>query len=312
LIDHLTKEQENKLTEYRDKWLEIGLSTKPADRQTAEKGILKAYQIAGIKTIPKIVWCDSPLSNCLTSVRFPVKSVMDSVETSVRNSVVDSVRTSMEDSVADSVRTSVTDSVWDTIYGQHDAAWLGYYDYYADVLKLNRQTEKLEGLWMIAKSAGWFVPCDNICWISERHNVCKLKDGKIHSDGSPAIQYPDGFSVWGLNGVRVSREIAETPFDKLDAKLILKEKNAEVRREIVRKIGVEKLCKDLNAKCIDKVDNYELLLLKMEGERNRYYLKMINPSIGCYHIEGVHPDCDTVEKALNWRNGTSEKPVVLT
>jgi hypothetical protein len=39
---------------------------------------------------------------------------------------------------------------------------------------------------------------------------------------------------------------------------------------------------------------------------------MLNPSIGTYHIEGVPPDCDTVEKAITWRNQTSEKPVILT
>jgi arsenate reductase-like glutaredoxin family protein len=39
---------------------------------------------------------------------------------------------------------------------------------------------------------------------------------------------------------------------------------------------------------------------------------MLNPSIGVYHIEGVHPECDTVEKALNWRNQSEGSPVILT
>jgi hypothetical protein len=32
------------------------------------------------------------------------------------------------------------------------------------------------------------------------------------------------------------------------------------------------------------------------------YLKMVNPSIGTFHVEGVDPQCATVEQALNWRN----------
>jgi len=111
--------------------------------------------------------------------------------------------------------------------------------------------------------------------------------------------------------VRVSREIAETPAKELDPKLILKEKNAEVRREIVRKVGVERVCEKLGAKCIDRQDTYELLMLDLGDGRSRPYLKMRNPSIGIYHIEGVHPDCNTVEKALNFRNGRSESPVTL-
>jgi len=39
---------------------------------------------------------------------------------------------------------------------------------------------------------------------------------------------------------------------------------------------------------------------------------MRNPSIGIFHVEGVDPSCDTVEKALNYRNGTDERPLVLT
>ena len=174
------------------------------------------------------------------------------------------------------------------------------------------KTEKLKGLWMIAEHANWFLPHENICWISERHNICRLNNNGVrHCDGGPAIQYPDGFSIWALNGVRVSQEIAETPAMKLDPGLVVKERNAEIRREIVRKMGVERVCLKLNAKCIDTVGDYELLELDLQDGRISPYLKMRNPSIGTYHIEGVPPGIDSVEKALNWRNGTTEKPEVL-
>jgi len=197
------------------------------------------------------------------------------------------------------------------VYGQHEAGFLGFYDYFNNVVKLEKQTEKLKGLLIVAQNANWWLPYENICWISERHNVCKLKEGKIHCDDGPSIAYLDGFEVYGLNGIRVPKEIVMTTWDKLDAKIILKETNAEVRREIVRKIGIEKVCRDLGAKVLDKQGDYELLNLDI-GDRKRPYLKMLNPSIGTYHIEGVAPDIDSVEKALNWRNGTKERPIVLT
>ena len=62
-----------------------------------------------------------------------------------------------------------------------------------------------------------------------------MKGKGIHKDGGPAIAYSDGFSVWALNGVRCSQEIAETPADQLKSTLILSEKNAQVRAEIVKK-----------------------------------------------------------------------------
>ncbi len=356
MIASLTQEQKDMLSVYRDKWLAIGLCTKPTDRKTAEEGVELAYK-QSIKTKPKIVWCGSPLSSGLTrsvilnfkklgvgasvrdsvgdSVRASVRdSVWDSVGASVGASVSDSVRDSVEDSVgasvgasvSDSVRDSVWDSVgasvgasvWDSVYGQHEAGWLGFYDYFNNVLKLESQTNPLSGLWMIAQSAGWFIPHENICWISERHDICKVnKEGKIHCDGGPAIHYPDGFSVWGLNGVRVSKEIAETPSEQLNAKLVLTEKNAEVRREIVRKIGVDLLCQRLGSKTIESgLDQVgqpcQLINLDLGDGQFRPFVKLLNPSIGTYHIEGVSPECDTLEKVFNFRNGTKEKPVIVT
>jgi len=80
---------------------------------------------------------------------------------------------------------------------------------------------------------------------------------------------------------------------------------------MVRKIGIDRICYKLGT-AIDKQGDYELLLIDIGDERKRPYLKMLNPSIGTWHVEGVHPHCKTVEQALNWRNQTEEKPEVLT
>lgn len=56
-------------------------------------------------------------------------------------------------------------------------------------------------------------------------------------------------------------------------------------------------------KKLDTVGNYELLSIELSPEiKDARYLKMLNPSIGIFHLEGVDPSCDTVEKSLNWRN----------
>jgi hypothetical protein len=328
-INKLTDEQKLLLPVYAKKWLEIGLSTKPSDKVLAEQGINKAYKVGGLKPPKKIIWCTSPLAMYLTefvlkeTLKEKRASVRDSVGDSVRASVGDSVRDSVRDSVGASVWDSVGDSVWDSVgdsvrdsvgdsvrasvYGQHDAYWLGFYDFFNQTLNLKKETKKLEGLWILALSTGWTLPLNNICFSSERHNICTLKNGNIHNDNGPAIKYPDGFAIWALNGVRVNKEIVETPAEKLDTKLIIKEKNAEVRREIVRKIGVERMCQKLNTETLDKMGDYELLKLKIpEMRQPAIYLKMRNPSIGVYHLEGVPPEITTCQEALNWRIGGKE------
>ena len=56
----LTEEQIAKMTEYRDKWLSIGLSTEKMDKEKAAAAIDQVYTCAGLQP-PKIkIWLKSP------------------------------------------------------------------------------------------------------------------------------------------------------------------------------------------------------------------------------------------------------------
>ncbi|OGS40516.1 MAG: hypothetical protein A3K77_00800 [Euryarchaeota archaeon RBG_13_31_8] len=73
----------------------------------------------------------------------------------------------------------------------------------------------------------------------------------MHADGKAALRYEGGFSLYRLNGVKVSKKIAITPADKLDCKLVLTEENAEARAQIVKKIGLERVLKELKGVVIN-------------------------------------------------------------
>lgn len=353
MIESLTKEQEELFPVYRDKWLKIGLATGPANRVKAEDAINRAYKISGLTVPKKIVWSTSPFAGWIVvcilkndelmkkiykdyqklgdSVREAIgasvgEAVREAVGASVGAFVGASVGASVGTSVRGSVWGSVGASVWEAVreavrsfnyseagFGSHDAAWLGFYNYFLEVLKIEA-CEKLIPLMDLAKEGGWFYPYKNICVISERPEEININGTKIHKNGGPAIRYSDGFSVWALNGVRVSQEIAETSKDKLSCKLIGTEKNAEVRREIVRKIGIERIYRDLGANVIDSWNGYELIALNIGDKVNRPYLKMINQSVGLIHIEGVPPDIKKCKEALAWRNSMDkfEQPIILT
>jgi len=167
----------------------------------------------------------------------------------------------------------------------------------------------------VTESAGWYLPHEHICWISERHTtLCRNTRGQLHSIDGPAVAYPDGWEIYALNGVRVPRDLVMTSADQLDVRewCTTKQPNAEIRREAVRKVGIETVIMRLGATVSDKRGDYELLLFDIGDGRKRPHLKMKNPSIGVFHVEGVHPDCKTVEQALNWRNGTTDAPSLLT
>jgi hypothetical protein len=172
--------------------------------------------------------------------------------------------------------------------------------------------KKWEMFKKICEKMHYFFTFKDFVFISDKPTEMHFKNALLHNESGPSVLYKDGYSLWNLNGVRVPKELVMTPWNKLDSKIILTEKNADVRREIVRKVGIERVCSELKAKSVDSLGVYELLMLDIGDNRVRPYLKMKNPSIGTYHIEGVHPSCTSVESALNWRNGTTETPHVLT
>lgn len=161
------------------------------------------------------------------------------------------------------------------------------------------------GLWLY-----WLTPAEVIAVARPSIRV----EGKLfHCDDGPAVSWPGGEGYYFLHGVEVVREVVETPAALLDPRLVLVERNAQVRAEIVRKVGVERVCASLGARAVDRSGDYELLLLDLQDGRRRPFLKMRNPSVpGVYHVEGVPPGCRTVREALAWRNGTDEPPSVLT
>lgn len=197
----------------------------------------------------------------------------------------------------------------------YDSGWTAFYDFFQRI-GLEYDKELRFDVWKeFILNSGVFatVLCENVAFVCIRPCIVGRNDnGDLHSETGPAIAWRDGYAEYSINGVWVTEELIMTPADKLDPKSVLTEQNAEVRREIVRKIGLERISEALNAKVIDTQDGYELLTLDLGDNRHRPYLKMKNPSIGTYHIEGVHPDCKTVKDALKFRNSVETEPEVLT
>lgn len=168
----------------------------------------------------------------------------------------------------------------------------------------------------IAENCAFGWAYERRLYVLRRPEKIKIANNNIHCDGAEAVRWRTGQKVYMLNGVLVPKKVACLPAKSLKASMITNTRNAEVRREVVRKMGIKRVLKKLKAKTISRQGNYELLLVNVQNRwmQNRLclYLKMTNPSTGTYHIEGVHPNCRTVKEALKWRNGTTEDPMLLT
>jgi hypothetical protein len=112
--------------------------------------------------------------------------------------------------------------------------------------------------------------------------------------------------------------IAKADPKDLSCQDMIKETNVEVRKMLFNKIGAVRVLKELKATVLDKQGSYELvdLVIGDEGQwrRTRPFLKMLNPSTGETHVEGVPPGTKTVNEALAWRNQlqTWQEPIKLT
>lgn len=148
--------------------------------------------------------------------------------------------------------------------------------------------------------------------VSQKPTKIKIIGERLHADGETALEYEDGLvKMFALHGVRVPEWLVMTPAQKLNPKNLTTKKelkeNVEVRREFVRKVGVERCLDILGWKIVNKECNYELGEVVVSDSPRRY-LKMLNPSIGVWHLEAVHPSCNTVQEAINWRRyGDKEK-----
>ena len=276
-IESLTPHQTARMAEFRDKWTAIGLSTAPADRPKAEAAIHKMYAAAGLKAPKKIVWCGSPLSQGLTKAIVTDGSFAASVGASVRASG----------------------------YGQHDAGWLAFYSFFREVCGLASETAKLDSLTEQAQAAGWYLPHEHICWVSERHTTLHRDErGRLHCLTGPACAYPDGFAIHAVHGVRVPADIIEKPASITVAR-IDSEKNAEVRRVMVDRYGQARFLVDGGAKIVATDDYGTLYRRELPGDEPIVMVKVVNStpepdgSFKDYFIR-VPPTVTTAREAVAW------------
>lgn len=350
-IEQLTPEQEKELEVWRDRWLGIGLSTERANRPRAEAAISEMYRVIGLKP-PTFVWCESP-KKCLETL-----SLLGSFDAAMEKGTkpllkILGVKTEdladdipmpdllaclqeKKDGLKKLAHKPEREYLGKEWWGQHEAYWIATYLFCREVLSVayGEEKNKYIDLWAeVCQSCCWWWPFEETCVISERPTACHLNaDGRLHCENGPALAFNDeNCQLYSLNGVIVSKWLVETPAEQIDPTEVAKEKNAEVRREIVRKIGVERVCHKLGAKVIHKIDEatlkkylkhypkkivdalreYELLELKIDGH-NWKYLKMHNPSVPeVWHVEGVDNSVNTVEEALHWRKPQAMQKVPI-
>lgn len=215
--DKLTKEQEERLDEYHDKWLKIGLSTEPINEERVKAAVKLVYECAGLEQ-PKlgVVFVGSP---------FEAIDYMKDKHNEVP---------------------STSDFFW----GQHEASSMGFYEFFRDVIGVEG-LERINGLIEAAKECGWCLFYDELAVVCSRLSRLEMDEQeRLHSMDGPAAAYPNGDALYAVHGVRVPRYVIEEP-EKITVQDIESEDNAEVRRVKTEQYGLGKYLQDSGATLID-------------------------------------------------------------
>jgi hypothetical protein len=126
-------------------------------------------------------------------------------------------------------------------------------------------------------------------------------EGRLHSEASKAIEYPDGWGLYAWHGIIVKEHIVMRP-DMITISEIEAEKNQEIKRVIIERYGIGRYLVDSNATKLD-VSEYGTLY---EKDLNWFKLRMVHVKNSTPLPDGtkkdyflsVEPDCKTALEAV--------------
>lgn len=181
----------------------------------------------------------------------------------VRAAIRDSLRTSLFDNIGRPIKSTlpVMPGVG-TWFGQHEAhrSAFGLVAYRLGLARLPPdEVELLEITTALAVSAGWWWAFDDVCVLAERpisvdtepipHSPHGTR--RLHRDDGPAVAYADGCAVHAVHGTIVPHWVIDDPTPER----IAAERNIEIRRTAIERIGWDRWIDDAGMRLIDESDD---------------------------------------------------------
>lgn len=206
----------------------------------------------------------------------------------------------------------ITGGLRDTGFSQHDAAWLAIFEFLETVCGVRPWDDKLTSLYEIARTCGWMIPYENICWLMERQTVLETDArGRLHHATGPALAYPDGWSLFAWKGTVVPRWLIEQP-QSITGYAIAREREPVLRRCMIDIMTPEKFIQRGHA-IRHHEDDTGVLWVKIWHRWDAWAaVEVVNGSpepdgsYKHYYLQ-VPPTMRTAREAVAWTYGLSER-----
>ncbi|MGY3553954.1 DUF6745 domain-containing protein [Williamsia sp. R60] len=180
-----------------------------------------------------------------------------------RREIRDSLHTSISDGIAAAIR-SLTPPIagYVTWYGQHEVPWIAHCVAGPQLGLARYAPEDVEILDIhcaLARATGWWWPFDNVCVMAERPTElhteptpdAQFGQRRLHHEAEPAIQFADRKALYVLHGTVVPEWVMHDP----TVERIARERNVEVRRCAIERLGWDVYISEAGMTLIDQADD---------------------------------------------------------
>jgi len=313
-IKQLTKEQEQQIPLYYNKWLNIYTDTTQHSKQdiiTSTKNILNNYNTQH-KNILVLNGPTELINYVKTNNLKPTTQLSAQLYTQLYNPITNQLDIQLTTQLINQLRNQLYNQLYtqldNQLYNQlyYFIPRLALYDYALNVLKLNLQP--IEPLVQFYKKAQLFFQFTNgtIC-IIRKPSELHFRNYRLHKDGAPALKYLDGFCFYSWNGTTIPEHYGSINSEHWKPEWLLSETNAELRRILIEGLGYERLMSKLPNKLIHSDGNMELRKITRKIDIEPIMLlKVVCPSTNHEYCLRVPPGMVNCEIARKWTFGDND------
>jgi hypothetical protein len=324
----LTPAQEAEARRFVAERVRAQLSTEPVDEQEAERWLRQSYEAAGLEPPKTIIWLDGPLQ----LLSFPPEvapTVWLGVGGQVGGQVGSQVWYQVEAQVREQVRRQVWEQVWNQVGGVYaqiegqarvhlrgwrrrdhrwhqiqaslrayrDAPQLAYYRFFDEYLAPNAFHALAHFNELVS---GYHLEKDIAVLVRRPRVLSRDVQGRLHSASGKCIEYLDGWGFYRWHGMAVLAKVILQP-EALTRKDFLKERNVEVRRIIMERMG-DRFVPELRGRVIDTGPRGHLYEVDLpdDPERVARYVCVQDASTPRRYFLRVPPHIKTAAEAVAW------------
>jgi len=241
-----------------------------------------------------------------------VGDAVDEVDGAVDDAVDSAVRAAVDavDSVVDDARKKLNLSWHYWLGGQFWVGWGGFYwssvsfvNFFLDVCNLELPKDVMERVKAhrkVCESVNYIWPNKDFVMVCARPIKINRNDkGRLHSLTEKSIEYPDGWGLYHIDGIRFDENLWRKVVKKeLSAKECVAIQNTDQRAIALRLLGWDKVLSELGAKKISEDEYGELFECDLKDDiKPARFVKAIDPSTNEPIFDRCHPDCQTPKEA---------------